>query len=111
MRKNGLFDVTMGTYHGAEVCELIWTFLSDKISVKYDKDGIGLYLNDGLSVFKNKSRTQLEIIKTAYKSHSKSRNNGRIEFTNCKLSGRDTELQRQLLQTIPLSRWYYSVHY
>ena len=63
MKKDGLFDVTMGAYDRAEVCELVGTFLLDKISEKYEKNSIGLYCDDGLSVFKNKSGTQLERIK------------------------------------------------
>ena len=60
MKKDGLFDVTMGRYDGAEVCELVGIFLLDKISKKYEKNSIGLYRDDGLSVFKYKSGTQLE---------------------------------------------------
>ena len=41
MKKDGLFDVTMGAYDGAEICELIGIFLLDKINVKYDKNSIG----------------------------------------------------------------------
>ena len=52
MKKDGLFDVTMGAYIGGEVCEL-GRFLLDKISVKYDIYSIRLYRNNGLSVFKN----------------------------------------------------------
>ena len=60
MNKDGLFDVTMRAYDGAEVCEHVGTFLLNKISEKYDKNNIGLYRDDGLSVFKNKSGTQLD---------------------------------------------------
>ena len=63
MKKDGLFDVTMGAYDDAEVCELVGTFLLDIVSEKYEKNSIGLYRDDGLSVFKNKSGTQLEQIK------------------------------------------------
>ena len=63
MKKDGSFDVTMGAYDGTDVCELVETFLLDKISEKYDKNSIGLYRDDGLSVFKNKSGNQLERIK------------------------------------------------
>ena len=56
MKKDGLFDVTMGAYDCAEVYELVWTFLLDKISVKFDKNSIGLCRNNGLSVFKNSTR-------------------------------------------------------
>ena len=34
MKKDGSFDVTMGAYDGAEVCELVGIFLLDKISKK-----------------------------------------------------------------------------
>ena len=60
MKKDGLFDVKMGAYDGAEVCELVGTFLFEKSCEKYDKNSIGLYRDEGLSVFKNKSGTQLE---------------------------------------------------
>ena len=40
MKKDGLFDVAMGAYDGAEICELVGIFLLDKISVKYDKNSI-----------------------------------------------------------------------
>ena len=63
IKKDGLFDVTMGAYDGAEVCELVGTFSLDKISEKYDKNSIDLYRDDGLSVFKNKSDTHLNIRK------------------------------------------------
>ena len=63
MKKDGLFDVKMGAYDDTEVCELVGKFLLDKICEKYEKNSIGLYHDDGLSVFKNKSGTQLERIK------------------------------------------------
>ena len=58
-----LSDVTMGAYDGSEVCEFVGTFLLDKICEKYDKSSIGLYHDNGLSVFENKNDTQLERIK------------------------------------------------
>ena len=57
MKKDGLFDVTMGASGGAEISELVGSFLLDEISKKYDKNSIGLYRDDGLSVFINKSGT------------------------------------------------------
>ena len=52
-KDSGLFDVTMGAYHGLEVCKLVGTFLLYKLSLKYNKNGIGLYHDDGLAIFKN----------------------------------------------------------
>ena len=36
-----------------EVCELAGLFILKKLSKKFGKDSIGLYRDDGLSVFKN----------------------------------------------------------
>ena len=50
---NGDIDVTMGSYDRAEVCELVGLFMLNELLKKFDKDNIGLYRDDGLSVFKN----------------------------------------------------------
>ena len=62
-RDSGLFDVTMGAYDGAEVCELVGTYLLYEIAKLYEKKDIGLYRDDGLAVFKNKSGPKPEKIK------------------------------------------------
>ena len=51
----GLFDVTMGSYDGCEVCELIGLFLLDEIDQKYGKEKGGLYRDDGLMALENLS--------------------------------------------------------
>ncbi len=43
----------MGSYDGAEICELVGTFLLSKLSEKFGKENIGLYRDDGLAVFQN----------------------------------------------------------
>ena len=48
---NPLFDMTMGSFDGAEVCELVGLYLLSKISVIIDSDNIGLY-RDGLAVIR-----------------------------------------------------------
>lgn len=59
----GLFDVTMGAYDGAEVCELVGTYMLSLIAEKYVKNNFGLYRDDGLAIFKNTSGQQNERIK------------------------------------------------
>ena len=54
-KEGGSFDVTMGAYDGAEVCELIGIYMLYLIGKKYDSKNIGLYRDDGLAVFKNVS--------------------------------------------------------
>ena len=54
------FDVPMGCYNGAEVSELVGTFILNKLGNITDKNRIGLHLDDGLSVFDKLSRPQIE---------------------------------------------------
>ena len=41
-KRGHLFDVAMGAYDGAEICELVGTFLLEKIRKICDKGDIGL---------------------------------------------------------------------
>ena len=61
--RGGLFDVAMGTYDGAEVCELVGTFWLEKIKENCNEGDIGLYRDDGLVIFRNKYGIQSEKIK------------------------------------------------
>ena len=49
-KDSGLFDVTMGVYNGTEVCELVGTFLLYKLSLKYNKNNIGIYRENELDI-------------------------------------------------------------
>ena len=62
-RDGGLFDVTMGAYDGAEVCELVGTYLLNLIAQKWDKNEVGLYRDDGLAISRNRSGQQNEKMK------------------------------------------------
>ena len=65
---NEEFDVPMGSYDGAEVCELVGCFLLNKLGHVMDKRFVGLYRDDGLGVLRNYSgpaseRKRKELIK------------------------------------------------
>ena len=45
-----LFDVTMGSYDGAETCELVGSYILSEISAIIPRDNIGLYRDDGLAI-------------------------------------------------------------
>ena len=47
------FDVTMGSYDGAEVCELVGIFILSKLGNIIGKKNTGLYRDDGLAVLRN----------------------------------------------------------
>ena len=49
-KSDQLFDVSMGCYGGAKVCELVGAFVLDKLSEKFRKGDLGLYRDDGLGV-------------------------------------------------------------
>jgi len=51
-----LLDVTMGSYHGAETCELVSTFLLYNATSKHDPN-FDLSRDDGLGVLKSLART------------------------------------------------------
>ena len=50
----------MGAYDGAEVCELVGTYMLYLISEKYNKKDFRLYRDDRLGVVKNKSGPETE---------------------------------------------------
>ena len=59
-----LFDVTMGSYDGAEVCELVGLFLLNQIKERLGKTAeIGLYRDDGLALLPGISAQKAERMK------------------------------------------------
>ncbi len=45
----------MGSYDGAEICELVGLFILNNLGQKFGKGNIDLYRDDGLAIMKNKS--------------------------------------------------------
>ena len=64
-----LFDVTMGSYDGAETCELVGTYLLSLLPDQL-KNSVGLYRDDGLAVCNATPRT-IESIKNRCVKHLK----------------------------------------
>ncbi len=58
---DSLFDVTMGSFDGAETCELVGSYLLSQLAAEYGND-IGLYRDDGLAAL-DKSPRVIENIK------------------------------------------------
>ena len=58
---NDRFDVTMGSFDGAETCELVGCYILSRLAEKYGNN-IGLYRDDGLSAF-NETPQEIERIK------------------------------------------------
>ena len=60
---NPNFDVTMGSFDGAEVSKLFGLYLLNILKSEFGGKNIGLYGDDSLSCFENKSGPELEKIK------------------------------------------------
>ena len=54
------FDVPMGSYDGAEVCELVGIFLQSELSEVMEKPSYGLYRDDGLGIFRRLGKPDIE---------------------------------------------------
>ena len=65
------FDVPVGCYDGANICELVGSFILKQLRSVIDKNDIGLYRDDGLGMFhgiskpirKNKEKLILKTFK------------------------------------------------
>ena len=62
-KENANFDVTMGSYDGAELCESTGLYILSVLSSEFGKEKIGLYRDDGLSCFQNMTGPQAERVK------------------------------------------------
>ena len=67
IKKSGAedFDVPMGCFDGAEICELVGTYIQSKLTNIMGKEDVGLYRVDGLGIFRNISRLEIERKKKA----------------------------------------------
>ena len=54
------FDLSMGCYDGTEVCELVGTYILNKLKNVTNKENIGLYRDDGLGIFQNIPKIEIE---------------------------------------------------
>ena len=60
---NLLFDVTVGSYDGAEICELVRLYLLNRLSTVIDKSSVGLFRDDGLAEINNTNGPKLDRIR------------------------------------------------
>ena len=89
---SNLFDVTIGSYDGAEICKLVGLFILNHLGKTFGKENIGLYRDDGLAIIKNRSarladKTRKELYKIFEQFDLK--NHSRSTFTCGKLSRRN----------------------
>ena len=57
------FDVTMGRFHGAEICELVGVHILSLLSYKLEKQSTGLYRDDELVLLRNTPKKKTDRIR------------------------------------------------
>ena len=60
---NDNFDVPMGSFHGAEICDLVGLYLLHNLSTIINIESIGLYRDDGLAVINQTNKSNICKIK------------------------------------------------
>ena len=66
-----MFDIPMGSYHGAEICELVGLKILHTLSAIINPNNYGLYRDDGIAVIKNQSPCKLRQIEKNIRSTMK----------------------------------------
>ena len=62
-KDNSDFNITMGSYDGAEVCELVGLYIQDILTKEFHHNKIGLHRGDGFGCFENLSGPESEKVK------------------------------------------------
>ena len=57
------FDVTMGSYDGADLCELIGIYIQSLLTNILSKDNMGLYRDDGLFILRKINKQQTDRVR------------------------------------------------
>ena len=57
------FDVTMGSFDGAKICELVGLYLLHHLAKIFSKEAVGLYRDDVLAILRNASGPDAEILR------------------------------------------------
>ena len=64
VKKSGAeFDATMGSFDGAEICELVGLYLLHHLAKIFGKEAVGLYRDDGLAILRNASGPDAERVR------------------------------------------------
>ena len=58
-----LFDVTIGSFDGAELCELVGLFFLSGLASIIGKSNVGLYRDDGLAILENTPGPDAKLVK------------------------------------------------
>ena len=69
---DALFDITMGGFHGAEICELVGLYMLNGLTKIIPDGRVGLYRDDGLGIIPKQSGSATERLKKDLHAFAKS---------------------------------------
>ena len=88
---NSMFDVTMGSFDGAEVCELVGLYILNTLGKAFGKENVGLYRDDGRLPI-NKKTVCVQFQQFGLKTTAEV-NNLRVNFVDVTLNLREDKYQ------------------
>ena len=101
-------EVTMSSYDGAEVCQIVWLLMLDILNKLFEKNSIGFCRDDGVSCYRNYNGHQSDkviildiLIKLSYKMWSQ----------KCRLFRHIIRLEQQYLQTLQQTQEQVIIHW
>ena len=53
----------MGFYDGAEICELVWLYLLNRLRTVINRSSVGLYRDDGFAAMNNANGSKLDKVR------------------------------------------------
>ena len=57
------FDITMGSFNGAEICKLVGLYIQSKLEKILPKSNFGLYRDDELALLRSLNRQQTDKVR------------------------------------------------
>ena len=107
-KDNPHFDVAMGSFDGAEICELVGLYMLQHLSAIFgEKNSVGLYRDDGLAILQNISGLEAERIRKkvieVFKDHGLQLDIDSDSFRRIFLTLPSTSRQKDTGRTISLT--------
>jgi hypothetical protein len=96
---NSLFDVTIGSFDGAEICELVGLFILNHLGKRFGKKNIGITrqlptaINKRIALLSSDEQTFME--STPVYQNALRHSNFDHEFTNAQIASQRTRRNRQ----------------
>ena len=107
---DGMFDITMESFDGAEVCKLVGLIILNALAHKYGTNNIWLYRDDELIIFKNTTGLWAERTRKEITRHFKEHGLKITTQSNLKSVDYHTQLEEWTSPTIQKTKQWAALH-